>query len=144
MAFLRTLVLCLSLCGYCAAAAAQPNEVQNVEYVTLHPGAALVRVVLKRALVQPPSGFRTFHPAARVVLDLPQTTVAPGRQSLQPERGLLRSIHLLAHETGTRLVVDLAAPATYETAIEGNTLLVTLRRTPPARPRMEHFGDAAP
>lgn len=133
MTFLRALLLALSLWGNCAAAATPLNEIQKVEPVRLHPGASLIRVVLKQPLMQPPSGFRTFHPAARVVLDLPETTVAPARQIVQPERGLLRSIHVLSHATGTRLVFDLAAPATYETEIEGNALLVTLRRTPLAR-----------
>jgi type IV pilus assembly protein PilQ len=140
---LRALALCVSLCGHCAATTAEPNEVQNVDSVTLHTGATQIRVVLKHPLAQPPLAFRTFHPAARVVLDLPQATVAPGRRIVQPERGLVRSIHLLRHATGTRLIVELVGQATYETALEGNILLVTLRRTPPARDQVQRFGAAS-
>ncbi|HYN11082.1 MAG TPA: AMIN domain-containing protein [Burkholderiales bacterium] len=143
MSLLRAVCLLLGL-SFTGAAAAQLNEVQSVEYVTLRPGATLIRIGLKQPLAQRPTGFRTFHPAIRVVLDLPQTSVAPGRKIVQPERGLVRSIQLLGHGTSARLVIELTAQGTYETAIEGTTLLVTLRRTPPARDRLQHFGATAP
>jgi len=114
------------------AATAQLNSVQSVDYAMLHAGEALIRIDFARALTQRPSGFRTFHPAARVVLELPDTSVAQQRKTVQPERGLVRSIRLLGHANGTRLVIELAAPATYETAIDGRSLLITLRRTPRA------------
>jgi type IV pilus assembly protein PilQ len=119
----------------------QASELRSVDYAALHPGTALIRIGLTQPLAQPPSGFRTLHPAARVVLDLPGTTFAPERKIAQPERGLVRSIRLLRHGTGTRLVIELAAVATYETVMEGTALLVTLRRTPPARDRIQYFGD---
>jgi type IV pilus assembly protein PilQ len=139
MSLLRAACLLLGLSST-GAAAAPLNEVQSVEHVTLRPGATLIRIGLKQPLAQPPTGFRTFHPAIRVVLDLPQTSVAPGRKIVQPERGLVRSIQLLGHGTSARLVIELTAQGTYETAIEGTTFLVTLRRTPPARDRLQHFG----
>jgi type IV pilus assembly protein PilQ len=79
-----------------------------------------------------------------LVLELPDTAVAQGKKTIQPERGLVRSIRLLGHASGTRVVLDLTGPATYELLTEGKTLLVTLRRTPPARPshRWERFGAA--
>jgi type IV pilus assembly protein PilQ len=119
------------------------NAVQNIDYAVLHAGEVLVRIELAQALAQPPSGFRTFHPAARVVLELPDTS-APHKKTIEPERGFVRSIRLLGHASGTRVVIDLTGPATYELAMEGKTLLVTLRRTPPARPgaRWERFGAA--
>jgi type IV pilus assembly protein PilQ len=119
------------------------NAVQNIDYALLHAGEALVRIELAQPLAQPPSGFRTFHPAARVVLELPETSVAH-KKTIEPERGFVRSIRLLGHASGTRVVIDLTGPATYELAMEGKTLRVTLRRTPPARrgDRWERFGAA--
>jgi type IV pilus assembly protein PilQ len=124
-------------------AAAQFNSVQSVDYALLHAGEVLVRIELAQPLAQRPSGFRTFHPAPRVVLELPETSVTD-KKTIQPERGVVRSIRLLGHAKGTRVVIDLTGPATYETAVEGKTLLVTLRRTPAARPgdRWERFGAA--
>jgi type IV pilus assembly protein PilQ len=119
------------------------NTVQSIDYAALHAGEVLIRIELAQPLAQRPSGFRTFHPAARVVLELPATSAAH-KKTIEPERGLVRSIRLLEHASGTRVVIDLAGPATYELAMEGKTLLVTLRRTPPARPdkRWERFGAA--
>jgi type IV pilus assembly protein PilQ len=119
------------------------NAVQNIDYALLHAREMLVRIELAQPLVQRPSAFRTFHPAARVVLELPNTSVAD-KKTIEPERGFVRSIRLLGHAGGTRVVFDLTGPATYELAMEGKTLLVTLRRTPPARPgdRWERFGAA--
>ena len=119
------------------------NAVQNIDYALLHVGEVLVRIELAQPLAQLPSGFRTFHPAARVVLELPETSV-PHKRTIEPERGFVRSIRLLGHASGTRVVIDLTGPATYELAMEGKTLLVTLRRTPPPRPgaRWERFGAA--
>lgn len=124
-------------------AAVQLNSVRGIDYALLHAGEALIRIELAQPLAQRPSGFRTFHPAARVVLELPDTT-APHKKIIQPERGLVRSIRLLEHVGGTRVVIDLTGPAAYETEIEGNRLLVTLRHTPPARPgdRWQRFGAA--
>ena len=126
-------------------AVAQMNEVQSVDYAT-HPGSVLIRIGLKQPLAQRPSGFRTFHPAARVVLELADTGVAPDRKTIRPERGLVRGIHLMRRGTSTRVVIDLARPATYETTVEGNALLVTLHATPavPSRDRPSFFGAAPP
>jgi len=129
------------LCAWSALAWAQTNAVLSVDYAT-QPGAALIRVGLKQPLPQAPSGFRTFHPAARVVLELAQTTVAPERKTIRPERGLVRSIHLVPHGTSTRLVIELVRPATYEAALGGNALVVTLRATAPPRERPGFFGAA--
>jgi type IV pilus assembly protein PilQ len=125
-------------------AAAQLNSIQSVDYALLHAGEALIRIELAQPLAQRPAGFRTFHPAARVVLELPDTSVSQDKKAIQPERGPVRAIRLVGHVSGTRVVIDLTGPATYETAIEGKALLVTLRRTPPARPgeRWERFGAA--
>jgi len=124
-------------------AAAQVNSVQSIDYASLHAGEVLIRIELAQPLAQRPSGFRTFHPAARVVLELPGTSVPHGK-TVQPERGFVRSVRLLGHASGTRVVIELTGPATYELAVEGKTLLVTLRRTPAARPgdRWERFGAA--
>jgi type IV pilus assembly protein PilQ len=126
------------------AAAVELNSVHSVDYVQLHAREALVRIELGRPLAQRPSGYRTFHPAARVVLDLPDTFLPSDRRMLQPERGLVRSVRLLAHARGTRVVVELNAPAAYEVVPEGRVLLVTLRRTAPAPPidRWQRFGAA--
>lgn len=124
--------------------ATQLNSVRGVDYALLHAGEALIRIELAQPLAQRPPSFRTFHPAPRVVVELPETSAARDQKPIQPERGPVRSIRLIGHAGGARLVIDLNTQATYELAMEGRTLLVTLRRTPPTRPgdRWERFGAA--
>jgi type IV pilus assembly protein PilQ len=131
--------------GFLLVAALELNSVQSVDYAVLHPGEVLIRIELARTLAQPPSGFRTFHPAPSVVLELPETSTIE-KKTIQPERGLVSRIRLIGHAKGTRVVIDLTASATYEAALEGHTLLVTLRRTPPVRSgeRWRRFGAAPP
>ncbi|MGQ0547206.1 MAG: AMIN domain-containing protein [Betaproteobacteria bacterium] len=127
------------------AAAVQLNAVRSVDYAPLHAREALVRIELARPLAEPASGFRTIQPVPRVVVDLPGTSVREGK-SIRPERGLVRGVRLIGHARGTRLVIDLDAPAAYQVASEGTTLLITLRRTPPLPPsdRWQRFGAAPP
>ena len=126
------------------AALAQANEVRKVEPATLPGGVALISVALSEPLKQSPSVFRVLYPAPRVVLDLAGVGGAPERKTIRPEAGLVRAIHLLRYAGGTRLVIELARPATCEAAMEGNNLVITLRPTPsvPSRPR--YFGAAPP
>jgi hypothetical protein len=124
------------------AAAGQANEVRNVEHAALADGGALISVTLAEPLARPPGVFRTLYPAARVVLDLPGASATPERQTLRPEARLVRRIDLLGYRGGTRLVIDLARAATYEGAMEGNKLIITLRPTPSAPSRPRYFGGS--
>ncbi|MGH8704789.1 MAG: AMIN domain-containing protein [Burkholderiales bacterium] len=133
--------------GHCAPAPADPsrlNAVQSLEYGTLHGGRVAIRVGLKRALKEPPAGFRTFHPAARIVLELPDTAVATAQKSFQVDSGVLRSVHLVQHGTHTRLVLNLVRAVGYEIAIEDNSLSILLEpgRAGAAGARIEHFAAA--
>ena len=116
-----------------AAALATPasaNELRKVEFAALPGGIAVVSLALAEPLARPPGVLRMIYPAARIVLDLADTSVAPVRQTTRPEAGLVRAIRLLGYGGGTRVVIELARPATYEPAMEGNTLVITLRPTP--------------
>jgi len=129
-----------------AAEIAPLNEVQSVDYAPLASGAFLIRLALKHPLAQPPAGFRTFHPAARIVLDFPDTALAVNQRNIDVGSRLLRGIRLTQQGNRTRLVIDLETPVRHETALEGNNLLVTLRRIPRTAPgdRFQRFGAAAP
>jgi len=136
--------LCASLQTSHAAEIASLNEVQSVDYASLASGAFLVRLALKHPLTQPPAGFRTFHPAARIVLDFPDTALAVKQKHFDVGSRLLRSIRLTQQGNRTRLVIDLETPVRHETTLEANSLLVTLRRIPQTAPRgrFERFGAA--
>ena len=136
--------LCVPLQTSRAAEIAPLNAVQSVDYAPLASGAFLIRLALKQPLAQPPAGFRTFHPAARIVLDFPDTALAVTQKSIDVGSRLLRSIRLTQQGNRTRLVIDLETPVRHETTLEGNSLLVTLRRIPQTAPgeRFQRFGAA--
>lgn len=136
--------LCVPLQTSRAAEIAPLNAVQSVDYAPLASGAFLIRVALQQPLAHPPAGFRTFHPAARIVLDFPDTALAVKQKNIDVGSRLLRSIRLMQQGSRTRLVIDLEKPVRHETALEGNSLLVTLHRMPQTAPsgRFQRFGAA--
>jgi len=120
----------LLLFALAAEAAPSPgggNAVQSLDYAMLY-GRVAVRVGLRQALKQAPAGFRLLHPAARIVLDLPGTSIATA-QHVYPVGGrLLRGVHLVAHGPHTRLVIHLGRPVAYEVLLEGNSVIILLDR----------------
>jgi hypothetical protein len=90
------------------ATAPEFNPVRSVDHAVLHPAEVLIRIELERPLAQPPSGFRTFHPAPSIVLELPGASITE-KKTLQPERGLVSRIRLVGHAKATRVMIDLTA-----------------------------------
>ena len=129
-----------------AVAQSTLNAIERVEYATLHGGKVAVRIELRHALKQPPAGFTVFHPAARIVLEFPGTTVVTQQRAIQIDSGLLRSVHLVQQDSHTRLVMNLVRAVGYEAVIEGTSLTIVLERgqTGVAGGRIEYFAAAAP
>ncbi len=141
-------LLAVAVSGHCAPApadASRLNAVQSLDYSALHGARVAIRIGLKHTLKQAPAGFRTFHPAARIVLELPDTAVATAQRSFQIDSGVLRSVHLVQHGTHTRVVLNLVRAVGYEIAIENNSLSILLDpgRAGAAGARIEHFAAAA-
>ncbi len=104
------------------------NSIENVDYSALQSGKLLITLKLKHALKNPPAGFTVNNPP-RIALDLPDTTNALGKNSIDVGEGVLRTLNIVQSGSRTRLVINLAKPAGYETRIAGNTLLITLQGT---------------
>ncbi|MGH8671673.1 MAG: type IV pilus secretin PilQ, partial [Burkholderiales bacterium] len=64
----------------------------------------------------------------RIFVDLIDTENALGIKSFAVDEGVLRSIKAVQSGNRTRVVINLTGPVGYETAIEGNNLLITLQR----------------
>ena len=105
-------------------AAAQENAIQDVTTTT--QGANLVvRIMLKTAPATTPPSFSVAAPA-RIALDFLRTTNEAGRNLIEANLGDLRSINLVQAGDRTRLVLNLKKNVNYTTAIDGNSVLVTL------------------
>ncbi|MHB9100088.1 MAG: type IV pilus secretin PilQ [Sulfuricella sp.] len=102
------------------------NSIEGVDYSTLQSGKILITLKLKHALKNLPAGFTVNNPP-RIALDLPDTANALGKSSIDVGEGVLRNLNIVQAGSRTRLVINLAKPAGYETRIAGNTLLITLQ-----------------
>jgi len=110
------------------AAQMPQNSIESMDYATLQSGKILITLKLKHALKKPPAGFTVNNPP-RIALDLPDTANALGKNSIDVGEGVLRNLNIVQAGSRTRLVINLAKPAGYETRIADNTLLITLQGT---------------
>ncbi len=102
------------------------NSIQNIDY-TIQPGGKIVlKISMKDPLQAVPAGFTINNPP-RIALDIPNTTNAFGKNLLGVNEGVLRNMNIIEAGSRTRLVLNLAKPAGYDTRIEANNLLITLQ-----------------
>lgn len=110
------------------AALMPQNSIESVDYSALQSGKFLITLKLKHALKNPPAGFTVNNPP-RIALDLLDTANALGKSSIDVGEGVVRNLNIVQAGSRTRLVINLAKPAGYETKTDGNTLLITLQGT---------------
>ena len=100
------------------------NEIQRVDVSTL-PGN---RLQFRIELAGPPSEPESFtiHDPARLALDFPGTRNRTGQREIDVDTGIARSVSLAEADDRTRLVFNLNEIPSYDTEIDGNTVLLTL------------------
>ncbi len=106
-------------------AQAQTNSIQSVNVSAQSGGRILVRVTMKDPPANPPAGFTVNNPP-RIALDFPNTTNAMGRNTQDVAEGDLRRVNVVQAGDRTRMVLELGRPVTYDTQIDGRTILITL------------------
>ena len=102
------------------------NNIEKISYSALQGGKVEVKVTLKKALTTSPAGFTTNNPP-RIALDFPGTGNALGKNIMEVGEGGLRALNIVQAGNRTRLVMNLVKPVSYETRIEGNSLIITLQ-----------------
>lgn len=110
-----------------AAAQAQDlrqNSIDSIK-VAQQGGVINLRLTFREPLTAPPSGFSVASPA-RIALDFANTTNGLGKSSQSFNEGDLRSANIVQSEDRTRIVLNLNRAMTYETTIDGNSLLLAL------------------
>ena len=131
-----------------SAAHAQDARSNAIESMTAaqQGGVLNVRLVFKDALSAPPSGFSVANPA-RIALDFANTVNGLGKTSQSFNEGDLRSANVVQTDGRTRLVLNLNRAMTYETKVDGKTLLLALvpsagKGEGGAGRQVEHFSQA--
>ncbi len=127
MSRIRLLSLLASTCLLAGVAHAQ-IAIQSLTAAT-QGGSDVIRIQTSEPLTQLPAGF-TIQSPARISLDFPGVVNATGVNTVELNRGNLRSANVVQAGDRTRVVLNLSQPVAYETRIDGNALLVLLQ--PPA------------
>ena len=102
------------------------NSIQSLGVSSAVGGKLVIKVGLKNALVNPPAGFAINTPP-RIAFDFPNTANGLGKSVQEFGEGNLRSANIVQAGNRTRLVVNLNQMLSYDTQIEGKTLLITLQ-----------------
>jgi type IV pilus assembly protein PilQ len=128
------------------ASAQSANSIETINVSPQPGGKIIIKVTLKNAPANPPAGFTVNNPP-RIALDFPNTANALGRSVQEVNEGDLRKINLVQAGDRTRMVLELAKNMTYDTRIDGNSLLITLQSATAAAGApgaTQHFAEVRP
>lgn len=115
-------VACLTAIG--GFAVAQENSIESIS-ANQQGSNVIVKIALKNPVVKPPIGFSITSPA-RIALDFSATSNATGTAAQEIGLGDVRNVNVVQAGERSRLVFNLKRPLNYATAIEGNTVIVTI------------------
>ena len=135
-------VCALALSGI--ALAQTSNSLEQVTVTRASSGRTVVRFQLKSPPANPPAGFSVQSPP-RIALDFLDTANGMGVTQREIAEPALRSLNVIQAGNRTRVVFNLNKPQTFETAVEGNAVVVTLtdQATPSAQAQqVQRFAEA--
>ena len=138
-------VLIASIWATWALAQTPPNSVEAFE-VSQQSGKVIVKLTLKEALKSQPGSFTVANPA-RIAFDLPNTVNGLGRSSQNIGEGEVLSMNMVQAGERTRMVLNLRRSISYDTQIEGKSLVIILAGAPvvasgSAAATVTHFVEA--
>ncbi len=105
------------------------NSITALGVSSVGGGATVIKVELSQPLANPPAGF-TINTPPRIAFDFPNTANGLGRSVQDFAEGDLRSANIVQAGGRTRLVVNLNQMLSYDTRVDGNSLLITLHAKP--------------
>ncbi len=143
---IAALATVLALFGAGRALAQSANSIDNVTVSKGSSGSTIIRLTTKAPLANPPAGFAISNPA-RIALDFPDTSNGLGRTTQEIGDPALRSVNVVQAGNRTRVVLNLNKAQSFETRLEGNTVVVTLNETAAVAadtPLVSRFAEAKP
>ncbi|MBK7791890.1 MAG: type IV pilus secretin PilQ family protein [Betaproteobacteria bacterium] len=120
-----TLAALVALVASGVAFAQAANSIDALAVSKGTSGNTIVKFTLKAPPANPPAGFAIASPA-RIALDFLDTGNGLGATQRVIDDAALRSLNVIQAGNRTRVVLNLNRPQTFSTAVEGNTVLVTL------------------
>ena len=108
----------------CGLAYAQDNAIESIS-ANQQGANVIVKVALKNPVTKPPIGFSITNPA-RIALDFANTANATGKSAQDIGLGDVRNVNVVQAGERSRLVFNLLRPLNYATAVDGNTVVVTI------------------
>ncbi|MFM2034746.1 MAG: hypothetical protein RL459_11, partial [Pseudomonadota bacterium] len=107
----------------------------SIEAVTgsIQGGSEVIRIELSEPLAMAPKGFSVQTPA-RIALDFPGASNATGKSTIEINQGNLKSATVVQAGDRTRVVLNLKQIASYQSQIQGKTLLIVLDQVATAAP----------
>jgi len=102
------------------------NSITALNVSSAGNGKTVIKVELAQPLANLPAGF-TINAPPRIAFDFPNTANGLGKSVQDFSEGDLRSANIVQAGNRTRLVVNLNQMLTYDTKIDGNSVLITLQ-----------------
>jgi type IV pilus assembly protein PilQ len=122
------------------------NAIEGLD-VSPEAGKVTIKLKLKDPLGNPPANFSLVNPP-RVAFDFPNTVNALGKTAVDINEGDVKSVRIGESGGRTRLVLSLNKSLKYDTTVEGQTVVITLKgatgATAAAAAEPTHFADAKP
>jgi type IV pilus assembly protein PilQ len=123
--FAKLLCICLLAVGQVALAqTASSNSIESIS-ASQQGSNVIVKVSLKKPVNAVPVSFSIANPA-RVAVDLPDTTNAIGKSSVDVNLGDVRSVNIVEVAGRSRMVFNLNKSLSYATVLEGNSIVFTI------------------
>jgi type IV pilus assembly protein PilQ len=124
-----TFVCFAAISGFAAAQeiVVQENAIQSIS-ASQQGSSVIIKISLKNPVTKPPVGFSITSPA-RIALDFSDTINATGASAQNIGLGEVRNVNVVQAGERSRLVFNLKRPSSYATAIDGNSVVVTIDGT---------------
>jgi len=111
---------------------AQDNAIESIS-ANQQGANVVVNIAMKNAPTRLPLGFAITNPA-RIALDFGATSNATGKSTQEINLGEVRGVNVVQAGERTRLVMNLKRAASYSTAIDGKSVVVTVAGSAAAAP----------
>lgn len=102
------------------------NKIEDVDFSTLPGGKVAVHIKTTEPLANAPAGF-TLNSPARIALDFPNVANGLAKSNIKVDQGALKSVTLAQAKERTRMVLNLSKNVSYNTAVNGNDVTITLQ-----------------